>query len=404
MDVSAVVVTLLTLLLGLLIGWLLARSQSQAQLAAVAAERSAALAQAASAERTEERVLAEIEGRQTLEVLVAPLRDTLGKVEGRLLQIEAGRSAAEAALYAQVEAVRATGDQLRRETAALVTALRRPQVRGRWGELQLRRAVEVAGMVARCDFDLQAWASDAALRPDLVVRLAGGKQVVVDAKVPLAAFLDAAEASDETVRGERLVAHARQLRTHVDALAAKEYWRHFSPSPEFVVLFVPGEAFLAQALDTDPELLEYAAGRRVVLATPTTLIALLRTVAYAWSQAALADNAREVFDLGRELYSRLASLGDHVDKLGRSLGSAVGAYNKAVGSLEGRVLVTARRLRDLEVVDAELAPPRVVDQAPRTLSADELLSVTHDDLRLLHPRPGADDAGRPENAGVRVAR
>jgi DNA recombination protein RmuC len=373
MNVTALLLLLLTLLTGLVLGWLIARAGWAADRRTLTAERSAALAQVAAAERSGEQLLAQIEGRQSLEVLVAPLRDTLGKVEGRLHQMEAARAAAEASLAVQVDQVRITGEALRRETAALVTALRKPDVRGRWGELHLRRAVELAGLVERCDFELQAWAGGESLRPDMLVRLAGGKHVVVDAKVPLAAFLDAAEAVDDAVRSQRLAAHARQLRAHVDLLAAKAYWRHFSPTPEFVVLFVPGEAFLAQALDTDPSLLEYAAGRHVVLATPTTLIALLRTVAYAWSQAALADNAREVFELGRELYDRLGSLGGHVDQLGRALGNAVGAYNKAVGSLESRVFVSARRLHELRVVTEELPAPRAVQEGTRPLTAPELV-------------------------------
>jgi DNA recombination protein RmuC len=412
MDLTApllLLILLLALLVGLALGARLARVGHAARLRALDAERLAALERAAAAERSGENLLTQIEGRQSLEVLVAPLRETLGKVEGRLHAMESARSAAEATLSAQVDQVRVTNEALRRETATLVTALRKPEVRGRWGEMHLRRAVELAGLVERCDFELQPWHAEEALRPDMVVRLAGGKQVVVDAKVPLTAFLDAAEAIADGVRTERLAAHARQLRTHVDVLAGKAYWRCFSPTPEFVVLFVPGEAFLAQALDTDPGLLEYAASRRVVLATPTTLIALLRTVAYAWSQAALADNAREVFELGRELYERLGGLGGHVDQLGRALRSAVSAYNKSVGSLESRVLVSARRLHQLEVVHEELSSPRVVEESPRPLAAGELLDRGADggSVRVLHPPAGAaTDAagGRPPEPTAASAR
>lgn len=320
----------------------------------------------------------ELESRKlAVEHLVAPLQETLAKVESQLRAAESARISASAALTKEVELVRASSEQLRTETAALVTALRKPQTRGQWGEMQLRRVVEVAGMLGHCDFDAQASSNldgVGVLRPDMVVRLAGGKNVVVDAKVPLVAFLDAAEATEETVRAERLKAHARHLRSHVDGLAAKSYWERHSPTPEFVVLFVPGEAFLAPALDADPTLLEYAAGRNVILATPTILIGLLRTVAYAWNQAALADNAKEVFEVGRELYGRLCTLGEHVDKLGRSINSAVGDYNKVVRSLETRVLVQARRMADLKVVDKPLDRVRSLDTAARRLSAPELLS------------------------------
>jgi DNA recombination protein RmuC len=282
----------------------------------------------------------------------------------------------QAQLAQQVADVRHSTDQLRRETGALATALRRPQVRGRWGELHLRRAVELAGLVSRCDFDEQVTVRDgdqAGLRPDLVVRLAGGKQVVVDAKVPLDAFLDVTESDDEDERAAHATRHARQFRQHVDTLAGKGYWRAFASSPEFVVLFVPGEAFLSCALEADPSLIEYAAERKVVLATPTTLIALLRTVAHAWTQEALAERAQEVHRLGRELHQRLCTMSSHVDRVGRALGAAVTSYNQAVGSLESRVLVTARRLHDLEVTDEELDPPRQVELAPRSPSAMELV-------------------------------
>jgi DNA recombination protein RmuC len=234
--------------------------------------------------------------------------------------------------------------------------------------------VELAGMTARCDFDEQVGLAgpDGALRPDMVVRLAGGKNIVVDSKVSLAAYLEAAESGDEAVRAARLDAHARHLREHVDRLAGKAYWAALSPCPEFVILFIPGEAFLAPALERDPGLLEYAFGRRVHIATPTTLVTMLRTAQYAWQQAALADNARAVFDLGRELYDRIGGLGRHVDRLGRALTSAVSAYNQTVGSLENRVLVSARRLNELGVVEGELAAPAAVGETTRALSAAEL--------------------------------
>ncbi|GAA3944598.1 DNA recombination protein RmuC [Actinomadura viridis] len=308
--------------------------------------------------------------QQAVEHLVAPLKDTLAKVEEQLREVETGRRESHAMLAKQVDFVRQSSDQLRGETRALVRALQRPEARGRWGELQLRRVVELAGMAHHCDFDEQATSvtEDGTVRPDMVVRLAGGKNIVVDSKVSLAAYLEAAETGDPV----RLDAHARHLRDHVDRLAAKSYWQAFSPAPEFVVLFIPGEAFLAPALDRDPGLLEYAMRRRVHIATPTTLVTMLRTASYAWQQAALSRNARAVFDLGRELYERLGTMGRHVDELGRSLTGAVRSYNRTVGSLETRVLVSARRLNELGVVDEPLEAPGRVEDSPRAPSAAEL--------------------------------
>jgi len=244
-------------------------------------------------------------------------------------------------------------------------------------------------MSERCDFDEQVGLStaDGTQRPDMVVRLAGGKNIVVDSKVTLAAYLEAAEATDDAVREARIDAHARHLRDHVDKLAAKAYWAALSPSPEFVVLFIPGEAFLAPALERDPGLLEHAMTRKVHIATPTTLVTMLRTAQYAWQQAALSDNARAVFDLGRELYDRIAGMGRHVDSLGKALTNAVSTYNQAVGTLENRVLVSARKLNQLGVVEAALEPPRLVEENTRALSAAEFITescpelVVGDDLQ-----------------------
>jgi DNA recombination protein RmuC len=321
------------------------------------------------------RATGELETRRAaVESLVQPLRETLAKVESQLRETDKERQLSHAALTEQVTIARQSSDQLRAQTQALVTALRRPEARGRWGEMQLRRVVELAGMSPRCDFDEQVsvQAADGALRPDMVVRLAGGKNIVVDSKVSLAAYLEAAETSDEAFREARLDAHARHLRAHVDQLAAKAYWTALSPAPEFVVLFIPGEAFLAPALEHDPALLEHALARKVHIATPTTLVTMLRTAQYAWQQESLSENARLVFDLGRELYDRLTGLGKHVDGLGRALGNAVSAYNRAVGSLESRVLVSARKLNELGVVDAELEAPKPVEETVRALSAPDL--------------------------------
>ena len=264
---------------------------------------------------------------------------------------------------------------LRRETHSLSTALRRPQVRGRWGELHLRRAVELAGLVDRCDFSEQVRLEDGSLRPDVVIHLVGGRQLVVDAKVPLDAYLDATSTDDDAQREVALQRHARQLRSHIDGLSSKQYWRSLPETPEFVVLFMPAESFLAAALTTDGSLIEYATARQVVLATPTTLIALLRTVSHGWSHEALADQAREIHRLGRDLHDRLGTLNGHLDQVGRSLNAAVGHYNQAVGSLESRVLVAARRFTELSVVDDELATPRQVDAAARSVGPTELRRV-----------------------------
>ena len=318
----------------------------------------------------------ELENRRAaVEHRVGPLKDTLGRLEAQLRDSDSARRASHAALAEQVNLTRHSTEQLRDQTQALVTALRRPEARGRWGELQLRRVVELAGMSARCDFDEQVAVTGddgGAQRPDMVVRLAGGKSIVVDSKVSLAAYLEAVETADESVRAARLDAHARHVREHVDRLAAKAYWTALSPAPEFVVLFIPGEAFLAPALERDPGLLEHAMTRRVHIATPTTLVTMLRTAQYAWQQEALSQNARAVFDVGRELHARIAGLGRTMDTLGRTLTKAVTAYNQTVGSLESRVLVSARRLSQLGVVDGELPSPALVEETARALSAPDL--------------------------------
>src|SRR4051794_27563365 len=365
------IVLLLTgLALGGALGFLAARSRSAGADAEVRVLRERLASADAMAGR-----------RDDVAVTVAPLRDALGKVETHLRVLEHDRVAAYSALTEQVRALSSTGEGLRDQTRSLVNALRAPQARGRWGEMQLRRVVELAGMVEHCDFSEQesVTGDDGTLRPDLVVRLAGGKRVVVDAKVSLAAYLDAAESRDPDVVEARMQAHARHLREHVKGLAAKEYWRAFEPTPEFVVLFVPGDAFLAPALERDPQLLDDAMASRVFITTPTTLIAMLRTVAYAWQQEALTEHARSVFEIGRELYRRLGTLGEHVDKLGRTLNRSVDDYNKVVGSLERTVLVQARRMAELHVTDAELATPEPVVSTTRRISAPDLLADRDDD-------------------------
>jgi DNA recombination protein RmuC len=343
------------------------------------------------------RAAGELDTRKAaVEHMVEPLLATLARVETQLRETDAARAASAAALAEQVLIARQSSEELRAQTQALVTALRRPEARGRWGEMQLRRVAEMAGMDARCDFDEQVGVStgEGTQRPDMVVRLAGGKNIVVDSKVSLAAYLEAAETTNETVREARLDAHARHLREHVDRLAAKAYWAALSPAPEFVVLFIPGEAFLAPALEHDPALLEHAIAHKVHIATPTTLITMLRTAQYAWQQEALSDNARAVFDLGHELYDRIAGMGKHMDSLGRALTTAVTTYNKTVGSLEARVLVTARKLNQLGVVDAELTAPGPVEDTVRPLSAPDLITEAAPELVVAPSWPPALGAAR----------
>ena len=327
------------------------------------------------------------------EQLMVPVRESLDRFGARLTEVEKERSAISAELRTQVATVRQTGETLRRETTALVSALRKPQIRGSWGETQLKRVAEIAGMLDRCDFDLQHTSrdDDRLLRPDMRVNLAEGKHLFVDAKAPLTAFLEAAETEDDTVQAEALTRYARHVRTHIDQLSSKQYWKA-AESPEFVVLFLPNEMFFAAALDQMPDLYDYAAARDVVLATPTTLIGLLRAVAYGWKQAALAESAAEVFRLGRDLHARLGLMGNRLDKLGRALRSSVNAYNETIATVEGGVLVRARRFRDLKVSDerAGRPPPARRRGAPDPgAGAGRRRGAGGAD-----GRPGPDEAGR----------
>lgn len=329
----------------------------------------------------------------------------LERLARQLSALEQDRAAWQGQLRQQVEEVRLSAAELRRETTALGTALRKPQVRGQWGELQLRRAVELAGLVDRCDFSEQVsvQTEDGVLRPDLVVHLAGGRNVVVDSKVPLDAFLDATGTDDLDEAAHHMGRHARQVRQHVDALSSKRYWAAFEASPEFVVLYLPGEAFLSAALDGDRTLLEYAAARNVVLATPTTLIALLKTVALGWTQELVADRAREIHELARDLYARLGVMGGHLDKLGRSLKASVEAYNSTIGSLESRVLVTARNLEEMGAAQEALDSPTPVAVAPRQLSAPELLAAVTPERPELDTRLVRDPGNATTSADGRSA-
>lgn len=306
--------------------------------------------------------------QQAVEGLVKPLAEQLAQLSGQTQALEKARSESYGQLTEQVKHLLAAQQDLRGETGRLVNALRRPEVRGRWGEVQLKRVVEMAGMQDHCDFYEQEVAADGK-RPDMLVRLPGGKTLVLDSKAPVAAFLEAAEALDDGARGRALERFAQHVRSHIQQLSLKAYWDQFPDAPEFVVLFLPGEAFFSAALQQDPELIEYASERKVILATPTTLLALLKAVYYGWRQEALADNARQVSELGAQLYERLAKLGEHWTSVGKNLGQAVKAYNDATGSLESRVLVSARKFEELHVAPEGKRLPELnpVDHAPRAL-------------------------------------
>jgi len=325
-------------------------------------------------ERFQTEAKGDLDARQkAVADMVAPVRDSLSKVDEKIQQMEVARGDAYGELRAQVQSLITTQKELQSETGNLVKALRTPNVRGRWGEIQLRRVVEIAGMLSYCDFAEQesVTTESGRLRPDLVVKLPGGKHVVVDAKTPLQAFLDAFETTDEDARRVCLANHARQVRDHMNTLSGKKYWEQFEATPEFVVMFLPGETFFSAALEQDSGLIEHGVLNRVIPASPTTLIALLKAINYGWNQEKLARNAQQISALGKELHDRLRLLAGHITSVGTGLDRAVESYNKAVGSLESRVLVSARKFAELgaSVADdiPELAP---VETTARALSFD----------------------------------
>ncbi len=315
-----------------------------------------------------------------MENMLAPIRDGLAKYDAKLGEIERERTRSFASLAERMEAMSAASDVLRGETANLSRALRSSNVRGAWGELQLKRAVELAGMVERCDFTVQhttaANGDDGRLRPDMVVHLPGGKSIVVDAKTPAAAVLEAVNCEDEATRRRLCAEHVVAVRRHIETLSRKAYWEQFEHAPEFVVMFLPSEAFFSTALEFDPPLFEHAFEQKVLIATPTTLVALLKAVAFGWRQEAVAQNAQEISELGRELYDRIRTLGDHFSDVGDHLAKSVQAYNRAVGSLEKRVLPQARRFQTLGAAGSrELGVLDAIEVAPVPLSAAELRIV-----------------------------
>ncbi|HEV2829223.1 MAG TPA: DNA recombination protein RmuC [Pyrinomonadaceae bacterium] len=329
----------------------------------------------ATLQKFQETAKGDLELRQkAIDQLVRPLKESLEKVDGKIGEIEKERAGAYSELREQVRGLATAQLQLQTETGNLVTALRAPHIRGRWGEIQLRRVVELAGMLQYCDFDEQTTVAtdDGRIRPDVIIRLPGNRTIVIDAKVPFDAFYESISTRDDEVRSARLKDHARLVRTHIGSLSKKSYWESVQPTPEFVLLFLPGETFYSAALEIDPKLIEDGVGKGVIIATPTTLIALLKAVSYGWRQEQMAENAREVSDLGKTLYDRLRVFTNHFADIGKGLDRALDSYNRGVGSLEGRVLRTARKFKERGAIageDIDILEP--IDKASRALSLDE---------------------------------
>jgi DNA recombination protein RmuC len=325
--------------------------------------------------------------QQAIDDLVKPIKDSLAKVDTTVQALEVGRASAYSALTEQVKSLAETQKHLQAETGNLVKALRAPATRGRWGEMHLRRTVEMAGMVEHCDFCEQQTfqGEDGRLRPDMTIYLPGGRRIIVDSKTPLGAYLDGIEADTVAVRTAKMRAHASQVRSHVTKLSSRSYWAQFDPAPDFVVAFLPGESFFSAALEHDSTLLDFGVEHRVLLVTPTTLIALLKAVAYGWRQEKLAQNAQEISQLGREIYERLSKLAEHFGKLGEHLDRATKTYNDAVGTLESRVLVTARKIREKGATTAEEIPVlEALERAPRPVTAPELTGTSDSNPLLVN--------------------
>lgn len=305
-----------------------------------------------------------------IQELFSPVKESLSKLNEGMVQLEKERKGDQASLKEQIKNMISTEKELKEETALLVRALRTPHVRGRWGEMQLKRVVELCGMVSHCDFFEQQ--QEETLRPDMVIRLPGGKQVIVDAKTPFEAYFDAMQENDEQKKTGLLQLHAKHLRAHVSSLSKKAYWENFEPTPEFVVLFLPSEGFFSAALEQDPSLIEMGVEQKVVIATPMTLIGLLKAVAYGWKQERISKHTKEIYNLGKELYKRLGDVQQHIGKIGKSLSASVDSYNKMVGSLESRVLVSARKFESLGIGEEEGLPLMTsIDERPKEFIAIE---------------------------------
>ncbi len=430
MDISTIVIALLALATGVAIGFAHAQRGSAARETAIrtemrtaAAERERMLQQGATdrdralrddlaranadrdamlqtqleaasqraIESTSKQVFAMADARvKATEQVVAPVTTNLDKLAAAVNAMQNNQTSWQVELKQQVEQVQRSGVDLRQQTQALADALRKPQVRGQWGELQLKRSLELAGLTEHVAFDQQVSrrSEDGQIRPDVVITLPGNRHVVVDSKVPLDAFLAATAATDEGARGTELVRHAKQVKSHIDALSAKSYWKQFDSAPEFVVMFVPNEAMFSAAVEIEPDLIGYAWARSVALASPTTLIPLLKTVDYTWKQERIADDAKHVYDLGREIYERVGVVGGHLDRLGRSITTLVGTYNKTISSVESRMLVSARRMHDLRVSDEPTPAPMPVKDTTTPITATELLG--EDPPRLIEGDPGRE--------------